>query len=621
MPRIMTIWLPRWPVQRRLLERPEWRRVPVFVCRRERRGVLTVASWAWAMQPRTRSGPGSMRQAAGSMQPGTASTGRISEGMSLAEGMAVLAMSHGSRACHSAEIDHDDPAADKAALECLARWCRRFSPAVAVEDGLHAAHARPECLHLDVTGTAGFFGGEGPLVRTVVWTLAARGIHARAAIADTPGAAWAAAHHTNEIPKAPGAGGSAGDRHGMGHGIGHGSHGACPRRWAVVPPGRQGEWLSSLPVAALRVEANVAAQLREVGIETIGGLLRMSRKSLASRCPPQLAHRLSQFAGTLAEPLQPPSADELPQAAHAFDFPLSMRDASEEAVAAILERLVGGCVAPLAARGKGVTALQVRLERSRSVDPSALRRRDAYLPAVLDVGLFRPSGSASPLVDLVRLRMARMRLPREIDGITVEVVSAAPATCRQRSLFGEAAESSAMQVGLLLDRLSGRLGRSAVFEPRPVADAQPEHGWVAVLDGRRTGDSDGRRTGDSDGRKTGDSDGRRTGGAPAATMPFAAAGRRPIWMLPQPARLETVSVVPDGPPVRFRLGTQAHQIVAAHGPERIETAWWRGPTVRRDYYVVETETGSRYWLFRRLPGRGCGGRPTGGDWFLHGVFA
>jgi protein ImuB len=55
-----------------------------------------------------------------------------------------------------------------------------------------------------------------------------------------------------------------------------------------------------------------------------------------------------------------------------------------------------------------------------------------------------------------------------------------------------------------------------------------------------------------------------------------------------------------------------HRIVQAYGPERIETAWWRGPTVRRDYYVVETDSGERFWLFRRL---------RDGSWFLHGMFA
>ena len=72
-----------------------------------------------------------------------------------------------------------------------------------------------------------------------------------------------------------------------------------------------------------------------------------------------------------------------------------------------------------------------------------------------------------------------------------------------------------------------------------------------------------------------------------------------------------------------------HEVVKAHGPERIETAWWRGPTVRRDYYVVETVAGGRYWIFRRLGfhrpgfrrlGSGPASRP-GSEWFLHGTFA
>jgi len=86
-------------------------------------------------------------------------------------------------------------------------------------------------------------------------------------------------------------------------------------------------------------------------------------------------------------------------------------------------------------------------------------------------------------------------------------------------------------------------------------------------------------------------------------------------MVPRPVQLEAVSVVPDGPPVRFQFGAQSHEIVKAYGPERIETAWWRGPTVRRDYYVVETKSGARYWLFRQLRGAA-----NGSGWFLHGMF-
>ena len=80
----------------------------------------------------------------------------------------------------------------------------------------------------------------------------------------------------------------------------------------------------------------------------------------------------------------------------------------------------------------------------------------------------------------------------------------------------------------------------------------------------------------------------------------------------EPLRAGLLAVAPDGPPVRFRLGDEVHDVAQALGPERIETAWWRGATVRRDYYVVETRSGARFWVFRRL---------RDGAWFLHGVFA
>jgi len=562
MPRIMTIWLPRWPVQRRLGERPELRAVPVFVCRRERRGVMTIVSWAWALPPRLES-PRSRRPSAP----------RIPPGMSLAEGMAVLALAHGSRACHMAEVDSDDPAADRAALERLARQCRRFAPIVALEDA-----DRPECIHLDVTGTAGFFGGEASLVRTAAWTLAAHGIHARVAIADTPGASWAAAHHAERL------------------GQPHAPPFHRRRRFVVVSPGEQATALAALPAAALRLEADVLAILGEVGIDSIGGVLKLSRNSLAARFPPTLAIRLSQFTGSRAEPLMPTFGEALPQAAHACDVPVSLREMDADAIAAVLERLVGQCMAELMARGQGITALQVRFEPYAGVGD-----RGTCPPVVIDVGLYRPTVAVRHAVELVRLRMARVRMPREIEGIAVEVVAAAPALCRQRTLFSGAspgansgASESAAEVGMLFDRLAGRLGAKAVVEPHLVRDAQPEHAWMGMPP---------------------------AGGASRAsatqTRLAAPAERRPSWLFPRPVVLDVVAVVSAAtdagrPPVRFRHGAEVHDVAAAHGPERIETAWWRGPIVRRDYYVVETQTGGRFWIFRRL---------KDGNWFLHGVFA
>ena len=69
---------------------------------------------------------------------------------------------------------------------------------------------------------------------------------------------------------------------------------------------------------------------------------------------------------------------------------------------------------------------------------------------------------------------------------------------------------------------------------------------------------------------------------------------RPLWMLAEPQPLDGW----DGTIVT--------------GPERIETGWWDGHDVRRDYYVALSRAGVRLWIFRE--------RPPGQNWFLHGVF-
>ena len=564
---------------------------------------MNVTSWAWAEPPRESDGRSRGRHGL-----------RIPAGTSLAEAMALMALTHGSRACHVAEVVADDPTGDRASLERLARWCRRFSPAVAIDTVDEAAvHEFPDCIHLDVTGTAGFFGGESMLVRTAAWTLAARGLHARVAIADTPGAAWAAAHHTDLLASAGGP-----------------ARPSCrrfrrPQRWAVVPAGEQATMLSSLPLAALRLDAATTAALGEVGIDSVGGVLKLSAKSLASRFPALLGRRRAQFMGTLAEPLAGNGeGDILPVATHVFDLPVPTATLTDGMLEALLERLLAECLAPLSARGEGVLALQVRIEH-----PSGIGLAPCP-PTVIDIGLFRPSLSHRHLSELVRLRLGRLRLPREVDGIAVEVVAAAAAACRQRSLFandgdapgGANAADQAVAVDMLLDRLAGRLGRDAVFEPRPVADAQPEHAWIAsppAVQGRSCGSSR-TRTG---GRAGSTPRAAAEASAPQAQAPLRLAGRRPLWMPPRPLRIEPLqadlvavaahdSMPPRQPPLRFRLQGHVHRTAQAHGPERIETAWWRGPIVRRDYYVVETEAGARLWLFRRL---------KDGAWFLHGVFA
>ena len=72
-----------------------------------------------------------------------------------------------------------------------------------------------------------------------------------------------------------------------------------------------------------------------------------------------------------------------------------------------------------------------------------------------------------------------------------------------------------------------------------------------------------------------------------------------------------IALVPDGRPQRFRHAGVERAVLRTRGPERIETGWWRGNDIRRDYFIVDAVDGTRWWSFRRL---------DDGRWFLHGCF-
>src|SRR5262249_41181774 len=131
----------------------------------------------------------------------------------------------------------------------------------------------------------------------------------------------------------------------------------------------------------------------------------------------------------------------------------------------------------------------------------------------------------------------------------------------------------------LVERLSSRLGEQSVLRPRLVPDPQPEFActYEPCSSAERGAQSAERR--DSALRVS----------------------LRPPWLKPVPVPVEAMSVVPDGPPIRFRWGRQWHVVAHCWGPERIETGWWRGNDVRRDYYLIETDPGECFWLFRTLP--------------------
>lgn len=461
----------------------------------------------------------------------------------------------------------------------LTEWCGRYTPWAALDSAQEPGGAAG--LWLEITGCAHLFGGEEALARELVARLARFGLSARLGLADTPGAAWALARYGTEA--------------------------ARPIRLAET--GTQAEALAPLPVAALRLPAERAELLRRLGLSRIADLTGLPPAAVEPRVGPEVARRLRQAFGRLAEPVSPltpvpPHLERL-----AFGEPIGAPEDVARATETLLARLCAG------------------LERAQ-----AGGRRFRLTAYRVDGSLARlPLGTARPVREPAHLkRLFAARLETLDPGFGIEAMSLAaetvePLTALQMTLTESAARperpaagagggSAAVQdteldLGRLVDRLGGRLGFERVHRLAPRESHLPERCVAA---------------------------------GPALPHAGARPGRwpqrppRPVRLLARPEPIEATVGEGDraaAAPAQFRWRRLLHRVVRAEGPEHLSPEWWHaagdtaedtagsltgslagvvpGPGAEtRDYYRVEDGDGRRYWLFRR-----------GERWFLHGLCA
>ena len=308
----------------------------------------------------------------------------------------------------------------------------------------------------------------------------------------------------------------------------------------------------------------------------MGHLLQLPRSSLSARFGAALLCRLDQATGKLAEPIL---AHHAPQPLHIeclLENPTDRRDLIEQ----VIRELLADLVARLNEQGLGAVQLQLQIH---TTDKTYVK---------LNVGLFRPTADAQHLLPLLHMQLERHQFAAPVIGVTLTTPLTARLEERQKQLLDGPSVSS-QHLRLLIDRLSNRLGQQAVLAAKLMADAQPERAFQLMpLAGTTL-------------RKA-------TRASQAARQRHEhAAGLRPLQMEPLPIPVQTIAVVPDGPPISFRHQGNTHRIAQHWGPERIETGWWRGSAIQRDYYRVQDEAGCRFWIFRE--------RKTG-RWFLQGEF-
>ncbi|MBK1696234.1 Y-family DNA polymerase [Rhodovibrio salinarum] len=323
-------------------------------------------------------------------------------------------------------VDRADPVADTQALTRLAAWCGKYSPWTA-PDGGHDAGGGAGIL-IDATGCAHLFGGEAAMLADIYRRITALGLSARAAMAGTPGAAWALARF--------------------------GTQASTPTR--IVSPGAENDALAPLPPAALRLSAAERELLHRLGLRCVGDLLAIAPAALSPRVGRGVARRLDQALGRIAEPINPCLPVPALRVRRNFAEPLTIPDDLARASASLLAKLVQR----LEAEQRGVRRIELAGYR---MDGTWTR---------LEIGTHRASRDRDHLAPLLTARADELDPGVGIETLVLAATAVEALPAQQAALPGYEAPTD--DLANLLDRLGTRLGSDAISRPAPWASHLPE---------------------------------------------------------------------------------------------------------------------------------------------------
>ncbi len=331
---------------------------------------------------------------------------RLTPGMTLADARAMFP---------ALEAMPSDPPRDTVTLARLARWCGRYSPWIAVDRSfVPEAPDGTGAVWLDVTGTSHLFGGEDALAADLTLRLGDAGYDARAAIAGTPGTAWAMAHFAPVTTNQD--------------------------QWTIVAPGDECEVLMALPVVALRLDRATVARLQAVGLRRIADLVALPRTALAARFGVGPTLRLDQALGRVAEPLSP----DAPVAPHFARLVFAEPIGKAADLAAAASTLAADLSAGLERAGRGARRLVMAFH-----EPAGGIHR-------LAAGTSRASRDPDHLARLFNNRLVDVEAEFGIEMMTLAAPVTETLDCVETELGG--ATPVLAGTATLVDRLSNRLG-------------------------------------------------------------------------------------------------------------------------------------------------------------------
>ena len=409
--------------------------------------------------------------------------------------------------------------------------------------------APPAGLLLEVGGSLRLFGGVEMLRQGIESGLRGLGFEASIGTAPTAAAAWLLARAGFPEPVL--------DRSRL--------------------PGR----LAEVPLACLDLPEPALRDLAAMGVRSFRDAYRLPRDAVSRRVGGALVDAMDRALGRRSEARARYTAP--PDFSRRLDFPDEVEEMPP--ILAGLRRLLQELTSFLQARTLGVSGLELRL----------LPR---FAPALrIPVSLISASRDPEHLLDLLEKRLEKVTLIRPVAAIGLDVLGFEVQGPRNADLYDVRAAAPRDSLHTLVERLQSRLGRGALWRLALVADHRPERAFSRVPPcDARAGPKrppELRSVDHAPGTKP------RPATTEAARIPRRPESvSRPLWLLEAPRRIE------PGSGRRERLEISPHF-------ERIESGWWDGEDVRRDYHVARGASGVRYWVYREHGTR---------DWFIHGVF-
>jgi len=496
--------------------------------------------------------------------------------MSVADAQAILPTCH--FRCY-------DDIAVKNWLSRVGQWAWRYTPLTGID-------SESLGIWMNVTGATHLVGGIAAMCDALQIEFNQISVSAQIAAAPTYGAAWAFAHFSEFIARP-----------------------SLQQNRPVIMCDERAilrQKLQPLPVAALRISADIEAGLRQAGLEQIYQLSPISAISLTTRFGSELVQRLGQIIGDVSE-LQKPLIVPTPlMASKNYLTPLL----GVEAIQKMIADLVHLTCIQLAQRHLVTRYLVIAVQR---VDSTIIRRT---------ISLSRPSRSEALLHRLTAHIAAEIDVEFGIEHSWIEAKKLSAGLPVNQAFDSSLYKDDSKDT--LIDYLTARLGHNKVRQLQPIDSWQPESAQ-RVQPAQQTIRQ--LHTHASNRLPYWQSQDHSEISDNINLISFSA---RPLSLLTPAVPVDVIALLPDHPPSMIRWRKQNWQIYQATGPERIGPSWWLQSTQTnkytnngnysnnskysdktRDYYWLETQSGERLWVYRE----GLTERGESVEWFLHGFFA